>query len=167
MCGLYLAPTTEKDFEDYYMVRSDPGDVYWNGYSSPPEKESFRKGFIKRTSEASFEKPEDRRNYLIKETDTNATIGFAQLIRREDAIEIGVSIISAYQGKGYGTKAMSLAVSLAKEYGMPVITHIREDNIASQKMCLNNGYKKTNEFFEKDCYNAGEIKLFKYILEQD
>ena len=165
MSDIYLYPTSEKDFEDYYLVRSDPDDVYWNGYSSAPEKESFREGFLKRTANARFEEPEDRRNYLIKETESGLTVGFVQLIRRENAVEIGYSVSHSFQGRGYATQALNLGIELAKEFVLPIIVSIREDNIPSQRVAIKNGFKKRSDFKIKNCYKAGEVKLFKYILE--
>lgn len=165
MSGIYLYPTSERDFDDYYMVRSDPDDVYWNGFSSPPEKDSFRQGFLKRTADARFEEPEDRRNYLIKETETDLTIGFVQLIRREDAVEIGYSVLHDFQGRGYATQALKMGIELANEFHLPIFVSIREDNIPSQRVAIKNGFRKTEVYKINKCYNAGDVKLFKYILE--
>ena len=167
MSDIYLYPTSEKDFEDYYIVRSDPDDVYWNGYSSAPEKEGFREGFLKRTANARFEKPEDRRNYLIRENSTDLTVGFVQLIRRENAVEIGYSVSHQFQGRGYATQALMLGIELSKKFSLPIIVRIREDNIPSQRVAIKNGFKKTEEYKIKKCYKAGDVKLFKYILGEN
>ena len=166
MGSIYLHPTVAADFEDYYTVRSDPGDVYWNGYASAPEKESFRRGFLVRTAGARFEVPEDRRNYLIKETRTNDTAGFIQLIRRESAVEVGYSVMEEYQRRGYASEALRQAVALASEFGLPIIVRIRDDNIASQSVAGKNGFCATAEYVEKDYYGAGTVKLRTYVLKQ-
>lgn len=161
---IFLHPTSKDDFEEYYLVRSDPTDVYWNGFSSPPEKESFKLSFYKRTADAPFEKPEDRRNYLIKLNDTYETIGFVQLIRKNDCVEIGYSVSVPYQGKGYAKEALNLGIELAKEFSLPLVVQIRDDNIASQKVATKNGFVKTDIFVKKKYPKAGIVKLRKYIF---
>lgn len=162
---VYLYPTTENDFDDYYMVRSDPDDIYWNGYTNPPEKEGFKKGFLKRTASARFEQPEDRRNYLIKETVSDLTVGFVQFIRKEDCVEIGYSVSNPFQKRGYATQALAQGIKLAEEFGLPLIVRIREDNIPSQKVALKNGFVKTDELTEKTV-GVGTIVLRTYALKR-
>ncbi len=165
MDKIYLYPATKDDFEDYYKVRSDPTDVYWNGFTSPPEKESFRLSFYKRTADAPFEKPEDRRNYLIKKTDTDETVGFLQLIRREDCVEMGNSVSMPFQGNGYATESLRKGIYLAREFNLPIVVHVRDDNIPSKKQVLKNGFVPTEEYIEKEYPKAGIVKLRKYVLE--
>lgn len=167
MNDIYLHPTSEKDFEDYYAVRSDPGDVYWNGYSKAPEKESFRKGFLLRTASARFDKPEDRRNYLIKNSSNNITVGFVQFIRKEDSVEIGYSVLTEFHGCGFATEALKIGIERAKSFGLPIIVNIRDDNVASQKVAIKNGFIMTEEYIEKEYYKAGKVKLRKYVLSSE
>lgn len=159
---IYLKPTDENDFEEYYRLRSDPTDIYWNGYTKAPEKEFFRNLFKDRTAFSRFEEPEDRRNYLIKVSDINQTVGFVQLIRREYFIEIGYSVSEDYQGKGYATEALHQGINLAREYGMPLVLTIRDDNLASQCVAKKNGFIRTNKFIEKEYPEVGIIRLREY-----
>lgn len=163
MCKeIYLKATNESDFEEYYRVRSDPTDIYWNGYTTAPEKDCFRELFKERTAFSRFEKPEDRRNYLIKKCITEDTIGFVQLIRRKDAIEIGYSVLKDYQGMGYATEALYQGVKYARQYKLPIIVMIRDDNFASQCVAKKNGFIGTDSFVEKEYPEIGVIKLRKY-----
>lgn len=163
MCKkIYLKATNESDFEEYYRVRSDLTDIYWNGYTKAPEKDCFREIFKGRTAFSRFEQPEDRRNYLIKKCITGETIGFVQLIRRKEAIEIGYSVLKDYQGMGYATEALYQGVKYACKYELPIIVMIRDDNLASQCVAKKNGFIRTDSFIEREYPEVGVIKLRKY-----
>lgn len=159
---IYLKATNESDFEEYYKVRSDSTDIYWNGYIKAPEKDCFRELFKRRTAFSRFEQPEDRRNYLIKKCNTGDTVGFVQLIRRKQTIEIGYSVLKEYQGKGYATEALYQGVKLARKYKLPVIVTIRDDNLASQCVAKKNGFIRTDTFIEREYPEVGVIKLRQY-----
>lgn len=166
MDEVYLFPTTERDFDDYYAVRSDPTDVYWNGFTSPPEKESFRQGFLNRTADARFSEPEDRRNYLIKTKDDNLTVGFIQLIRREGYIDLGYSVLQSFQGRGYATLALMQGINLALQFSDTICLRIRDDNYASQRVAAKCGFIPTEKYICRTYPVVGNVKLRKYILSR-
>ena len=165
---VFLRGTTLEDFEDYYKIRCSPSDVYWNGYSSIPEKESFRTIFMSRLSTASFQEPEDRRLYLICIDDESSedAVGFVQLIFRQNAVELGYSVMDGYQGKGIATKALSLAVKIAETHNERIIVRIRDDNFASQKVALRNGFIPTDSVRIKYYPGHGEEILREYMLSK-
>ncbi len=162
-----LRETTSDDFEDYYKIRCSPSDVYWNGYTSIPEKNSFRSLFNSRLSSAPFRSPEDRRLYLIciDDNDSSRSVGFIQLIRRETAVEIGYSVMDEYQGLGIATKALKMAIQIAKAHNLDIIVRIRDDNTASQKVAIKNGFIPTEQFVIKFYPGRGEEKLRVYTLQ--
>ena len=166
--SIILKPASESDFEDYYMIRSCPGDVYWNGYESKPNKEQFRDSFLKRLGNARFEENEDRRNYIIKLVEKSTggvSIGFVQLIKREDGIDIGYTVIEKYQRCGYATEALKLGVELAKVLDNRIYVQIRDDNIASQGVAKKCGFIKTDEYVIREYPKAGRIVFRKYRLQ--
>lgn len=169
MSKIVVTDTREEDFEDYYLVRCSPGDIYWNGYEERPEKTSFRKLFMRRLSSSPFQSPEDRRLYLIKLKENEAwkTIGFTQLIRRQDCVEIGYTIVEAYQRHGYATEALKQTVQLAKEHMSRICVRIRDDNVASQGVALKNNFVPTDEYSVQKYPQAGEVKLriYQYICD--
>ena len=164
-----LKATTAADFEDYYKIRCSPADVFWNGYTSIPEKNSFRQLFLQRLASSPFVEPEDRNLYLIclpvNSQEETAKIGFIQLIKRADAVEIGYSVLEAYQGKGYATQALRLGIELARKYAEHIIVRIRDDNVASQKVALKCGFCRTDVYAEKEYPKSGIVKLRTYQLE--
>lgn len=164
---ILLKPTTENDYDDYYMIRSCPGDIYWNGYKTKPDKESFRISFLKRLGDAQLVETEDRRNYLIQLAEPGSksiNIGFVQLIKREDGIDIGYTVMEEYQRHGYATEALQLGIEIAKNIDRRIYVQIRDDNIASQGVAAKCGFRKTEEFTLRDYPKVGIIPLRKYIL---
>lgn len=161
--SIVLIETSEELFEDYYAIRSDRTDVYWNGYLAPPDKDNFRKLYLSRLSSAPFEHPEDRRLYLVK-LSGGGIIGFLQLIKREDTVEIGYSIKETFQGKGYGTRALALGIGLARVHSENIIVRIRDDNIASQRVAIKNGFERTDTYVFQSVQNMRKVKLRTYRL---
>lgn len=165
---LYLMPTTAEDYDDYYIIRCSHGDIYWNGYLSAPDKESFRKLFLEHLGDARFELPEDRRLYLIRirmENNDNS-VGFLQLIKRKDGIDISYTVTEAYQKHGYATDALRLGIRLAKQFDDCIYVQIRDDNIASQHVARKCNFVRTEEYTEHEYPMAGRIKLRKYRLQE-
>lgn len=163
MVDIYIVKTEESDYDDYYKIRCSPSDIFWNGYLDKPDYETFKKVFLQRTCKMDFSKPEDRRIYFVQ-NNYRINIGFVQLIRRENSIEVSYSIIEEYQGKGYATIALKKVIPLAKKYFDKVIVRIRDDNIASQRVAIKCGFHRTEEFIENVYPNIGIIKLRTYTL---
>ncbi len=164
---LYLKPTTADDYDAYYTIRCSPGDIYWNGYLSEPDKEGFRKLFLERLGDARFEQPEDRRLFLIQvRTETgDDSVGFLQLIKREDGVDIGYTVTEINQKRGYATEALKLGIQLARQFDDSIYVQIRDDNIASQHVALKCKFIRTEEYTEHEYPEVGKVKLRKYKLQ--
>ena len=167
MGQLQLTETTPADYEAYYKIRCSPSDIYCNGYAGPPDKERFKSIYLSRLSSARFSQPEDRNLYLITLNEPVISIGFVQLIHRGDAVEIGYSVSEAFQRQGYATEALRQAVNLAEGYRLPIILQIRDDNVASQKVAIHNGFSPSDRFCEKSYPKAGLIRLRTYFLRSN
>lgn len=166
MSIISLKPAVLSDYEDYYVVRSSPGDIFWNGYEKKPNKESFFQIFQERLGDKRLEKPEDRRIYLVKltEADNTRIIGFLQLIKRVDGVDISYTIIEEYQGRGFATQALQLGIEQARQVGCQIYVQIRDDNIASQKVAVKCGFVPTNEVVVNTYPAVGQVNLRKYRL---
>ena len=163
---ILLSETTVDSYDEYYKVRCSPADVYWNGYDSPPDYDSFREIYLSRLSSARFTEPEDRRLYLIKlKSDANPqTVGFVQLIKHSDSVEIGYTVVEEYQRRGIATEALRLAIELAKEHSENICVKIRDDNIASQGVAKKNGFIPTSATEPRNSPGGGTMLLRKYML---
>lgn len=161
MVEVFLKPTTADDYNDYYRIRSSPADIYWNGYESAPNIEKFRELYLNRLGDTPLDKIEDRRLYLIQ-IQKEENVGFVQLIKREDGIDISYTVIEKYQGHGYASKALSLGVRIALELDDRVYVQIRDDNISSQRVALKCGFTKTEEYESHNYPKVGIVALRKY-----
>lgn len=166
---IVLAETKEDNYGDYYQVRCSPADIYWNGYTGPPDFVKFRSLYLERLSSAAFQNPEDRRLYLIQriEEGEHRTVGFIQLIRRIDCVEIGYSVLEQYQKRGYAFMALKQAIELAKKHNEHICVRIRDDNLPSQKVALKAGFVRTETYELQEYPQAGEVKLRKYQFNED
>lgn len=164
---IVLIPASADDYDEYYKIRSCPGDVYWNGYEKAPDKNSFRELFLARLGDSRFEQPEDRRIYLgqLKQReDYGVAVGFVQLIKRADGVAIGCTVVEEYQRHGYATQALKLGVEMATQFDNNVYVQIRDDNVASQGVAKKCGFVRTDEYVVREYPKAGRIKLRKHRL---
>ena len=105
----------------------------------------------------------DKVIYMAKDANGD-TVGFAMLSLTEDGIEIGISLLQRYQGLGYGTEIISEITSLAiGEYEQTLFARIRDDNTASQRIFLKNGFKRTEQFEMREYPEVGYVPFRKYI----
>ena len=66
---------------------------------------------------------------------------------KNGAGHIGYSIAKEHRGKGYGTKGLELTIQIAKST-VPeneIYLRVNKNNLASQKVMLNNGAYKVGE----------------------
>lgn len=130
-----------KDYDDYYLIRSEKNNLYWTGYEHPPDYQLFSQWFADRLKDPS------RDIYLLFVNKECA--GSLHIDYYDDEIFIGYSVKEKFAGKGYGTILVREAVNLsekAKE-GKNGIKYIRawinSLNIASVKVVEKNGFSAT------------------------
>lgn len=151
MAYLYKVKSIE-DFEDYYLIKSDPTAILWSGFSTAPDKEKLKDHFmylIGNHDDNLENRGGDKILVYLKDEETNKVMGYDLMTRIDDeTIESsGHSILSNYQGKGFGTVLYKLLVNLARDLGYKKFTvWISENNIGSIKNVERNGFVRTNEF---------------------
>ena len=106
----------------------------------------------------SYEHPVDMPDWFVPETyyylwDGDELVGEFRIRHyltealRNGSGHIGYSIAKEYRGKGYGTAGLKLTIPIAKEI-VPedeIYLRVNKDNIASQKVMLNNGAYRAGE----------------------
>lgn len=130
-----------------------------NGLTNPYHGVSFDEYKEKvLPKQISHENPVDMPDWFVPETyyylwDEDKLIGEFRIRHhltdalREGAGHIGYSISKEYRGKGYGTEGLRLTLLKAKEI-VPedeIYLRVNKDNIASQKVMLNNGAYRAGE----------------------
>ncbi len=164
---LEVVGATEEDYEDYYNIRCEKGDIFWMGHMSKPEYNYLKKVFMERLDDSTLRIDGKKRIYMIKinENNVSCNVGFVMLSNVSGELEIGISIIDELHGKGLGTAAVMSILEIAKQYSRRVCAWIRDDNVASQMMFLKNGFQRT-EIYETKLYpEVGKMKLRKYVVD--
>lgn len=162
---VYLYKVTSiNDFEDYYRIKSDETAILWSGFKSAPNKDKLLKHFEKLLTECF---PKGDILVYLKEDNTNQLIGYDLLTKiDEDTIESsGHSILTEWQGKGYGTELFKLLVNFTRQLGYKKFTGwISEKNIGSIKNVEKNGFVRTEEWRmgRLEAFNR-EDKYYKYL----
>ena len=151
------------DYDDYYSIRCDKSDIYWMGHKGKPDYNFLKTIFLERIDAVNLHIIGSKKIFMIKYF--SCSIGFAMLSHNIDGIEVGISIKSEYHGHGYGTQAYKDTMKIAKTYSNDIYSRIRDDNIVSQKMVINNGLSRTDEYEEVEYPIAGKIKFRKYLLK--
>lgn len=163
MAHLYKVNSID-DFEDYFKIKSDKTAVLWSGFSCPPDKEKLRVHFNKLLTE-NF--PKGDILVYLKDDETNALIGYDLLTKLDDETveSSGHSILSEWQGKGYGTLLFKLLVDYTRKIGYKKFTGwISEKNIGSIKNVEKNGFVRTEEWrMGKLAAFDREDKYYKYL----
>lgn len=163
--NLELVPSNACDYEDYYAIRCGEADIYWMGYTSGPDKEFMRSLFLERLGVVDLTQPEAKRIYMLRVD--GASVGYLMLSNMDDGIEIGISIVAEYCGCGLGSKTIELAKLIVADLGRPAYAQIRDDNIASQKTFIKNGFRRTEQYVLREYPGAGKVKFRRYVLEGD
>lgn len=155
-----LVPCTAEDFEAYYAIRCGKPDIYWMGYTSGPDKDAIRDIFMERLGTVDLAQEGSRKIYMLKAGESTA--GWLMLSNLSDGVEVGISLAEDWLGRGLGTEAIRLIKPHAIELGKVVYAQIRDDNVASQRIFLKNGFERTDSYVVKDYPVAGEVKFRRY-----
>ena len=130
-----------------------------NGLTNPYNGVSYEE-YVEKVlpTQISHEHPVDMPDWFVPETyyylwDEGQLVGEFRIRHRltealrNGAGHIGYSVSKKYRGKGYGTAGLKLTIDVAKEI-VPedeIFLRVYKDNIASQKVMLNNGAYKAGE----------------------
>lgn len=162
MSTIKLVGASLDDFEDYYRIRCEYSDIFWMGHTSPPDYEMIKGVFSERLGTNVLSDVGDKIIYMAKK-ENDDTIGFVMLSLTNFGIEIGISLFQKFQGLGLGTMIISKALAMSHSFNLPIYAQIRDDNTASQKIFLKNGFYRTEEFEMKNYPKVGNVPFRKYI----
>jgi RimJ/RimL family protein N-acetyltransferase len=149
-----------KHYDDYYKIRSEEKNLYWTGYSSPPDYENFKEWFKQRLIDT------DRFIYLMYARDV--CLGSLHIDFYDDYAAVGYSVKAAHEGRGIGTNLVKEAVELVKfEKNMRVNlisikAWINQSNVSSIKIVEKNGFVSMNKELRKR-FGINEV-YFEYVL---
>lgn len=157
------ATLSEEDFEAFYRIKCDPNNVVWSGFSTAPNHDKFKiwyeKQIIENIREIWFAVMED------------VVVGFYYIIPcDEDCITGGYGVLSEYCGRGIGTRLMYERDQRCLQEGKVSVAWIAEENIASTKCMLKQGYRPQEDTEVRKILINNELKggvFRKYIKIPD
>lgn len=149
------------DFDDFYKLKSEPGNIFWSGFSDKPDYEGFKSHYQK-------ELERDDRTivflYVNNEIAGYVAISFDSVNK---TTETAHGVLSNFGGRGLGKKLIKYAVEYSIQkipQANNIIGWIAEDNFGSIKNVLGNDYTMTDEFeFRSFQQIENEVKFNKYI----
>lgn len=159
MSQLTYRLATLSDFEDLYRIKCDKENIAWGGFTKAPEKDSFYQWYQRQLAS------DCRWIYLVYEHDAPCAFFY---IDKVDKISYELSssgVISQFTGKGIGSYTVRVRLEIIQDIGgKKCITWIAENNIASYKRFINEGFVRTKEYEIRNLpLLGGEHKFYKWI----
>jgi len=156
-----LRPLQETDFEELYLVASDP--LVWEQH---PNKMRYQKAIFKNYFEGALL---SKGAFLILDSKTNEVVGssrFYDFDANEKSILIGYTFLGRkFWGNGYNKVLKDLMLNYAFQYVNKVYFHIGAYNYRSQKAIQKIGAVKIAEF--EVAYYGEDSKLnFSYLIQK-
>lgn len=133
--------TSEQDFEEYFLIKSEPTAVAWSGFKKKPERDTLLAHFKGLLAN------KDIHLYFLYDQSVGENIGYAQFNVEGDVLHwAGYSIKGKYQGKAYSRKLIVLAYDVARKASSKKITGwISENNHAAVRWATGYGTIKTQD----------------------
>jgi RimJ/RimL family protein N-acetyltransferase len=139
-----------EDFDAFYQIKCDPAINAWSGHTDLPDYERLKAWYHQ-----ALKDEEKRLIYLFFAEDQPIGYFYVDFHGSEKA-ELACAIVSTQTGKGLGTIMMALMlkeIKLTLPRVKDIFAWVLADNIASEKMCLKNGFVKPG--ITKDIVHLG------------
>tara|TARA_R110002050_G_scaffold109799_1_gene221300 strand:- start:16417 stop:16902 length:486 start_codon:yes stop_codon:yes gene_type:complete len=157
--NLLLKEAKISDFDTYYLIRSEPTNLFWTGYKEPPNYQNFSIWYKERLRDNS------RKLFLLYEG--KHCVGSLNIDFYDGYAFIGYSVRENYEGKGFGTFIVKNAITFISERTNinSIKAWINFQNIGSIKVVEKNGFKRTTtsetrqRFGNEEPYFLYEIHL--------
>ena len=156
-----LCPLQPGDFEELYLVASDP--LIWEQH---PNKNRYQREAFQIYFEGAVKSGSA---FIVYDNKTNETIGSSRFYEYDSntkTVAIGYTFLARdHWGTTYNNALKSLMLNYAFNFAEHVIFHIGASNIRSQKAIAKLGAKKTGEA-EMEYYGEANRLNFVYQIEK-
>lgn len=132
---MIIRTANANDYDGYYQIKSDEKNVFWGGWTTAPDYESFKNVFMSRISDS------QRREYVC--VIDGQIVGYLAAVLLDSLVEISYGVKSDFSGQGVATSLIGFVVSEFAD--KTLIAWVSEKNIGSQKCLLKNGFLKSEE----------------------
>lgn len=152
---------TLKEFEDLYLIKCDKANIQWGGFSEAPNKDRFYEWYKTQL------KSDKRTIYLVYAPDNPCAFFYIDKVN-DMTYELSSSgVLSQYAKKGIGSYTVCVRLEIIRDLGgKKCVTWIAEDNIASYKRFIKEGFTRTEEYKIRNLpLLGGEHKFYKWIKE--
>lgn len=148
-------------FTDLYRLKSEKHCVYWSGFNSAPDYDRFKIHYQKELNRA------DRTIIFLYIEDEFAGYIALDFCNADNTVETSHGVVQAFTGNSFGKNLIEYAVdySIANiPEAKTMIGWIADNNYASIKNFLDNGYIKTGDVdFRTLQQEDNKVKFEKYI----
>lgn len=146
-------------FESFYNLKCEEKIIYYSGFSHEPNKEDFLEYYKKH-----FENKLVNIYFLVKLEDFSSVIGYLKIDYSIDysSAEISYAISEKYCGNGFSTFLINNSLTYINKSCKLVTAWVADNNIASCRALLSNGFLKTNETSFRLLGGSKVVSFFKY-----
>ncbi len=145
-----LQKASEKNYDDYYNIRSEKKNMFWTGYTNAPDYDNFFKWYKTRI--------QDARKDLYLAYCNSECVGSLNIDYYTDRVMIGYSVKEKHEGKGLATFIVSQAIEIIeKTENKTVQAWINQKNAGSIRVVEKNNFYKTSTSEIRNRFGNDEI----------
>ena len=96
------------NFDDFYKLKSEPNSIFWSGFDSAPNYDSFKKHYKKELAR------EDRTIIFLYIDNRIAGYIAINFVKKNKTTETAHGVLSSFSGQGVGKKLIAFAVEYSK-----------------------------------------------------
>lgn len=154
---LVLKKAEIQTYDEYYSIRSEKSNLYWTGYTTPPDYEKFFEWYKNRLEDT------ERDLYLLFAGEE--CVGSLNIDYYQEFAAIGYSVREAHEGKGYATHLVGQAIKIITLSKMTrknlaqIKAWINHLNKGSIKVVLRNGFSMTDHSEMRKWFGNEELYL--------
>ena len=144
---LRLTPILRQDAQNLFSVLSDPTLYEYTGQEPPESVGALGEVYASRAARMSPDRKELWFNWAVRDRASKEPIGYMQASVAATQADVAWVIGSWWQTRGYGSEAAKAVVRWLFALGVPQVrARINPRNLASRKVALNAGLRRTRDF---------------------
>ena len=144
---LRLTPILREDEQNLFSVLSDPTLYEYTGQALPESVDALGETYASLEARMAPDRKELWFNWAVRDRASKEPIGYMQASVAATHAEVAWVIGSRWQMRGYGSEAAKTVIQWLFALGVPQVrARINPCNLASRKVALNAGLRRTGDF---------------------